>query len=294
MTTFSATYDTETPIGDNAPSVIDDRIRQAKEATRERCNVDHYWALADSAGAAGGTQLADPATGEHRKITFYSTIDDPTAVSGKAHLYMKSDELYYQDDTNTTMQITSGGNILGDSINMSNDTYITSTDAAGTGSVNLIKANTDDVACLSDGAVLAAATASADGDRTIADKAYVDAVETASKQTTPTADTCTITDAVSWFECDLTDVTAKSLVVLHVISATSTNGLVVRPNDMTLYDHDGPNANSASAAGGRNVSTTQNATFVTITDDDGKVQFSGAGATVLTVRVLTYIPITES
>lgn len=110
-TTFSVTYDKTTPQGTDAPSVLDDRDRETKQAVQERENVDHYWPYASFADVAGGNEVASKFTGEHRKVTFYGTISDPTQVSGKAHLYMKSDELYYQDDTNTTKQLTSGGQL---------------------------------------------------------------------------------------------------------------------------------------------------------------------------------------
>jgi hypothetical protein len=54
------------------------------------------------------------------------------------------------------------------------DTYVTAVDQAGTGIVNLIRADSSDLPALPDGAVLEAATESGDTDRTIADKAYVD------------------------------------------------------------------------------------------------------------------------
>lgn len=66
------------------------------------------------------------------------------------------------------------------------DAYITAVDQAETGIVNLIGANASDKPELPDGAVLAAATEAGDGDRTIADKAYVDAGGTRPVNGTPT------------------------------------------------------------------------------------------------------------
>ena len=103
-TVFSSTFDTATPAGGDSPTEADDRMREIKAAVQERENVDHYWPLT-------GTEVSDAFTGEHRKITYFSTIADPTQVAGKAHLYMKSDELYYQDDSNTTLQMTAGGDL---------------------------------------------------------------------------------------------------------------------------------------------------------------------------------------
>ena len=103
-TVFSSTYDTSTPGGGDSPTEADDRMREIKAAVQERENVDHYWPLT-------GTEVSDASAGEHRKITYQGTISDPTQVSGKSHLYMSSDELWYQDDTNTTLQFTSAGDL---------------------------------------------------------------------------------------------------------------------------------------------------------------------------------------
>lgn len=103
---FSFTFDTSTPQGSDDPAEADDRMREIKAAIQERENVDHYWPLTV-------TEVSDADAGEHRKITYHESIADPTQVASHAHSYMKSDELFYQDDTNTTLQITSGGKIEG-------------------------------------------------------------------------------------------------------------------------------------------------------------------------------------
>lgn len=102
MTVFADTFDTNTPPGGGDPAEADDRMRETKGAVQERENVDHQWAMT-------GTEVSAEDTGEHRKITFNSSIGVPAQVAGKAHLYMNADELYYQDDTNTTIPLTSGG-----------------------------------------------------------------------------------------------------------------------------------------------------------------------------------------
>ncbi len=87
-----------------------------------------------------------------------------------------------------------------------NNTYITATDNAGTGAADLIKANTSDLAVLADGAVLAAATESGDGDRTIADKKYVDDEITNAKSlgtwdTNPSGYATSVTATTDGFVC---------------------------------------------------------------------------------------------
>lgn len=194
----SSVFDTATPAGTDSPTAADDRMREIKDAVQTRSDVDHYWEKT-------GTEVSDPQTGEHRKITYQAGISDPTHVSGKAHLYMKSDELYYQDDTNTTLQMTDAGtlNITSDDLvgTLANDTYFSAVDNAGTGTVDLIKANTSDLAILPDSAALEVATASAatSSDRTIADKGYADTKEAAlvTQATASIFGTRTFTDTVS-------------------------------------------------------------------------------------------------
>lgn len=110
MTTFNETYDTATPAGTDDPSEADDRMRETKAAVQERLAVDHKFSLT-------GTEVSAADSGEHTKITFNATIADPTQVAGKAHLYMKDDELVYQDDTNAALPITNGGGFAGGTVN---------------------------------------------------------------------------------------------------------------------------------------------------------------------------------
>lgn len=104
MTVFNDTFDKATPAGTDDPSEADDRMREIKAAVQERENVDHYWPLT-------GTEVSDANAGEHRKVTFNQSIANPTQVASKAHLYMKDDELFYQDDTNTAKQLTNSGKL---------------------------------------------------------------------------------------------------------------------------------------------------------------------------------------
>ena len=103
---WTYTWDCATPVGTDAPSVIDDRIREVKYATAERFNVDHYAPLT-------GTQVSDTAAGQHRKVEFYGPISTPTYGANKGFLYTKdvSDkaELCWLDEDDDELQITSGG-----------------------------------------------------------------------------------------------------------------------------------------------------------------------------------------
>ena len=163
MTVFSKTYDTATPAGDDDPAEADDRMRETKAAVQERENVDHYWPLT-------GTEVSDADAGEHRKVTL-RVGSAPTAVADKGFVYAKDvggkAELFYRDEDGNEIQLTSKGQ------NLANDTHLTGTDAAGTGSVNLIKAGTNDLATLPDSAEMASSAAPVE-DEAIANKKYVD------------------------------------------------------------------------------------------------------------------------
>jgi hypothetical protein len=104
MTVFNDTFDKAAPAGTDDPSEADDNMRRIQAAVQERENVDHYWPLT-------GTEVSDANAGEHRKVTFNQSIANPTQVASKAHLYMKDDELFYQDDTNTAKQLTNSGKL---------------------------------------------------------------------------------------------------------------------------------------------------------------------------------------
>jgi len=170
---WSQTYDTASPAGTDDPSEADDRIRETKAAIQERLAVDHKFSLT-------GTEVSATDSGEHTKITFNVTISDPTQVAGKSHLYMKDDELFYQDDTNTTKQLTNAGalNVAGAELLgiLANDTYFTAVNSAGSGTVNLIKAGINDLATLPNGTEMASSAAPVE-DEAVVNKKYADTKE---------------------------------------------------------------------------------------------------------------------
>ena len=101
--------------------------------------------------STGGTN-----SGEHKQVKFNAPISTPTNAANKSFLYEKDVssvvELHWLDESGNEFQMTSKGNWL------ANDAYFTATDNAGTGSVNLIKANTSDgmtfgVAVTADGVI---------------------------------------------------------------------------------------------------------------------------------------------
>lgn len=175
MTVFSSIYDTATPLGTDAPSTLDDQDRLTKGAVQERENVDHYWPLT-------GTQVSGVDVGEHRKATFHEPLGaDPTTATNKGHVYMKNVagvvELFWKDESGNVLQLTTGGKLnIGSSDivgKLANNTFFTAVDQAGTGTVNLIKANASDVAVIPDGSEMATSGAPT-SDADISNKKYVD------------------------------------------------------------------------------------------------------------------------
>lgn len=105
---WTYTYDTDWPLGSDAPSVLDDSDRLIKDAVQERMNVDHYWPLT-------GSEVSDSATGQHRQIEFYGPIATPTSAANKSWLYSKDvtakAELHWLDEDDNEIQLTSAGKI---------------------------------------------------------------------------------------------------------------------------------------------------------------------------------------
>ncbi len=104
---FTYTYNTNTPLGSDLPSVIDDRIREAKQATTERLDVDHFWALT-------GSEVSGSDTGQHRFITFHMSRVGPAAVA-ENHGYLgikdfdSKAELIWIDEDENEIQLTKQG-----------------------------------------------------------------------------------------------------------------------------------------------------------------------------------------
>ena len=103
---FTYTLDCATPVGTDAPSVLDDKDRETKSAFTERLNVDHYWELT-------GTQVSDAAAGQHRQIEFYGPISTPTNAANKMFFYAKDVDSVVEghilDESGNEIQLTSGG-----------------------------------------------------------------------------------------------------------------------------------------------------------------------------------------
>ncbi len=108
-TSWTYTYDTDTPAGTDAPSVIDDRIREVKDATQERLNVDHFFALT-------GSEVSDADVGEHRKVLFHAPIPTtPTVADDHGDLRImdvdSAAELTWTDEAENELVLTDVGTL---------------------------------------------------------------------------------------------------------------------------------------------------------------------------------------
>ena len=179
---WTNTLSTITPAGSDSPSTLDDRIKEAKAAIVERLAIDHYMPLT-------GSSQTDTAGGQHSKVTLRA-VTKPTAPAGTIIIYGKTDgdgntEFYIVDVAGNEKQIIKAGkinlaltDIANDLINgtkilLLNEVYLRAKDQAGTGTVNLIKANSSNKPVLPDASQLATSGApTLDAD--ISNKKYVD------------------------------------------------------------------------------------------------------------------------
>lgn len=149
---WTYTLKTNTPAGTDNPTEADDRIREGKGAFVERLDVDHYFYRS----ATSTYDAAD--TGKHRFVVIRdandisSVDDDEFVIQTKEVGGIK--EIHLMDEDENEFQLTSAGslNIVSADLlgTLANNTYFTAVDNAGTGTVDLIKADANDVAVVPD------------------------------------------------------------------------------------------------------------------------------------------------
>lgn len=165
---FVQTHNEADPAGTDWIREGDNSIRNYKICLRERLAVDHFF-YADETGHTD--------VGMHKKVTLSELAADPTNVTDFGFVYTKNDggdtELYYMDAAGNVIQLTKDKYINSALMVLPNDTYLTALDAAGTGTVNLIKAGANDLSTLPDSAEMASDAAPVE-DEAIVNKKYVD------------------------------------------------------------------------------------------------------------------------
>lgn len=175
-TSWTYDYDNATPPDTGeSPRLGASRIREFKNALQERLNVCGYYPYT-------GTEISDADAGEMRRILFHAPIEStPTVAANHFDIRTKDvagvAEIFLTDENEAEFQLTSGGtlniveaDLLG---TLTNNTYFTAIDNAGTGTVDLIKADANDVAVVPDNSQTAtnAAPTSSTG---LTNKKYVD------------------------------------------------------------------------------------------------------------------------
>ncbi len=223
------THDEEKPAGTRARSLGDDDIREFKRTVRERLAIDHEF-MADETG--------EIAVGCHKKITFAEIQgSDPTTYTNIGYLYLKDVsavvELFWKDESGNAIQITTGGKILGDNVQLSNNTNLKAKDAAGTGTVNLIKANASDKVEIPDGAVLATSGAPT-VDAGIANKKYTDdKFNTSTGHDHDGSDSKLLTGLGAWVATNVTGTNYQAATDGFVLAYT--NELAADPSSIIGY-----------------------------------------------------------
>ncbi|MCJ7483869.1 MAG: hypothetical protein MUO31_13000 [Thermodesulfovibrionales bacterium] len=97
---WTYTYDTDTPAGTDAPSVIDDRIREVKDAIQERLAIEHVFALT-------GSEVSGANTGKHSAITCTSLTStgalSGTTITGSGNVAINTNKFTVTAATGNTL-----------------------------------------------------------------------------------------------------------------------------------------------------------------------------------------------
>ncbi len=188
------------PLGSENASTTDNYLRQWRKDLGERLEGMFYGFNSDS------NTSPENDTGI-KNLKMYKQTSDPTKITDFGHFYVKLvggiPELFYQDDANTTLQITTGGKLSGANMSAisansgttntvatftSSDTQATialADDSTSGGSVPILtrvanalfinQSSGDTTIGNATGDVLLSSAAGS-ADRSVADKAYVDAI----------------------------------------------------------------------------------------------------------------------
>jgi|GEM_PF-5108554 len=162
---YTNAWDETTPAGTDNASTADDFFRKHRLDLGERLEDMFYGFNADS-NASPENDVGI------KSLKFYKQSSDPTSATDFGHFYVKLvsgvPELFYQDDENTTLQLTSGGGLK--------STAGLTVDGVSTLTGNVTASGTFEsvgVATLADTSVTKTTAAPA-ADAQIANKKYID------------------------------------------------------------------------------------------------------------------------
>jgi hypothetical protein len=180
MATFTRAWNEGSPVGTDDASSGDDEIRNFKVEVSDRLKALIY-------GFISGENDGIPGC---KNLAFKVQTSDPTVGASTIAWYAKdvSNEChtYFKDESGDVRQVTKAAGLMNiiagdyaansvdeDDIQLANDGYLTALDAAGTGTVDLIKAGTNDLPTLPDSSEMASNAAPTE-DEGIANKKHVD------------------------------------------------------------------------------------------------------------------------
>lgn len=169
-------WDEDVPVGTEDAATADDYLRDHRLDLGERLEEMIYgFNASDNSGAENEVGI------KHLKM--YKQTSDPTAVTDYGHFYIKLvdgvPELFYQDDENTTLQLTSGGDLKSTANLVVDGTSTLTGNVACAGTLD-VTGTTEliGVATIADTSVTKS-TAAPTADAQIANKKYVDDQDTA-------------------------------------------------------------------------------------------------------------------
>jgi hypothetical protein len=288
------------PAGPSDPKFGDDYIRTLARAVIELINKDHY------VGTATDNAYDEDDAGEHAKATLRAAAADPSSAAEKYFLYAKTSgdivEFYGEDSSGNVVRFSRAGKVNLDANIIANDTALLADNAAGTGTVTIVKVTTGDIAQLSDGAQVAAACVSGDDALTIVTKGYADdkisgdiasatGLWKSGSMATVRNENFDVAD--QWYDLDLSEYVGEreALVFLEIYSAST-----VRVGAKTKgaggadlgawrpHEHYGAGCYSVHLYAG------DYGTIIVATDSSGVIQVAGATTgPVVRIRLIGYI-----
>lgn len=281
MATFTRNWDETQPTNLTEAHQIDDHMKYLRVDVAERLKAMFY-------GFIAGENTYE-ASVKFLNLKDQSSVATPS--SGYSRFYTKTvtgkSEIFAQNDDGDEIQLTTDGklNVLADSITethiqLTNNSHLIGRNAAGTGDVNLIRANTSDKAELPDGAQLATSAAPT-ADAQLANKKYVDDARLQVQRTqTGSRVVCStaipydntipqITEGTEVMTCAITPKSASSKLVVEVtvIGAPSTSSYPA----VALFEAsiDAANALAVATGGHGNSESLRTITFSHVLNSPG-------------------------
>jgi len=221
-TTFNHTYDTATPVGTDAPSILDNSDRNIQDAIQERLNVEHVFDKT-------GTEVSHADTGKHTDITCYSVTStgaiSGTTITGSGNLTINTDKFTVTAASGNTLvagtlDVTGAAEITG--VATLGDASLLKTSAAPTTDAMIVnmKYVDDQIAAIQDPTYAGGESHTFDGGLIIK-QGYINPIS-ANEDKTVTFAVPFPTDCINGFACNASDVAGSSRgQVMNVFTLTA-------------------------------------------------------------------------